>query len=894
MRKIVTIFCSWILLLLAGSCVEPLAPMEGQSIALTLICNNAPETKIPVEGEEYYNENLFSWVDFFFFAGLDEENMVYHVRKTSGETKKALFNINVSGQMLRQIFPVDENNGVQATEAKVFVVANYPAEDETYGAGLSLSALRDLVVETDFANTEDNRHRQPHFLMSGEYIIHMSNPASAVVTSEELDIKRNVCKIAASVFLKDVVEIMHDNDPSKTEKWIPLKQDTQIYLVNGMKTVKLSGDQAEPSADAYFDYRNNPRLYVKNDGVSPYVGKTERDVTYYDTEHGNEPYTVSQTYYDSYPMYTCPQSWSQTTQEQEPYLKMIVTWYRLEENGYTPISKQYYYKILIPDDETVHEDGLVHKQQFVRNNFYHYFIDVGILGSDTDDGRVLLSPRAIIVPWEAHGQIEKLAEIGDARYLSVDRDTVVLRNISSLVQLGYTSSHAVYIDSIKATRPYYGESTSGRALGGIIKKVKAEEPIADYEVGSYYIEYDLRYNESTGKVEYWDNSRKVGEWMTDTGTSFDFQHALENNYNLTTFDYSPYTIHFRLIHQDKKNKIREERLRFSRTITVIQYPGIYIRAWANSDNTVTATPGNTDHKYTSDHWGYVLIDGGLDENRTRIRPSSQKDIDHDDFFGIKIGNTSYNTSNNQKKELQWRTVWYTGGSVNLFKIDVTVLPDEEFVIGDPRTDFPVDLHYQYIPEGDDADAKWTANPDKPYYIPPRDGFGMAPPVIENPDGTISPDPDPSHRRTLQYYYPTESSGVGGRTYNMLAPSYMIASKFGGTEYGNGDGFQNVSKQFAEYRCAAYQEDGFPAGRWRLPTRAEIRFIAKLSANKTFTFLFSKNTIYWSANGAIKVTDNDVEDSSSSSALLRCVYDTWYWGEAQIDNREQFVWGDRLR
>ena len=77
----------------------------------------------------------------------------------------------------------------------------------------------------------------------------------------------------------------------------------------------------------------------------------------------------------------------------------------------------------------------------------------------------------------------------------------------------------------------------------------------------------------------------------------------------------------------------------------------------------------------------------------------------------------------------------------------------------------------------------------------------------------------------------------------------------------------------------------------LQRKAEIHFIAMLSANKMFTFLFG-NTTYWSANGAIAVSNGNVTDSSVSSALSRCVYDSWYWGDEQQENRTQFVWGDR--
>ena len=148
------------------------------------------------------------------------------------------------------------------------------------------------------------------------------------------------------------------------------------------------------------------------------------------------------------------------------------------------------------------------------------------------------------------------------------------------------------------------------------------------------------------------------------------------------------------------------------------------------------------------------------------------------------------------------------------------------------------------------------------------------------------------RRSLTWYYPTERST---RTVNMVAPSYRVSSKFNGTEFGS------ITEPYAEYRCAAYQEDGFPAGRWRLPTKAEVNFIAQLSAKGFIELLFNNGGIYWSAHGAIKVQGGQVQDDKSTSAMLRCVYDSWYWdkvdgleGDPRQPTRNMFVWGDRER
>lgn len=147
-------------------------------------------------------------------------------------------------------------------------------------------------------------------------------------------------------------------------------------------------------------------------------------------------------------------------------------------------------------------------------------------------------------------------------------------------------------------------------------------------------------------------------------------------------------------------------------------------------------------------------------------------------------------------------------------------------------------------------------------------------------------------RKLNYYYPTEGND---RTVNMIAPKFRIASSYGVTS--------SVVKGNATARCASYQEDGFPAGRWRVPTTAEVRYIINLSAQGKIPRLFGgadiySSTPYWSANGLVSVAGNNVSvdnnPSSGITAYVRCVYDEWYWGNATINNKATFTWGDRPR
>ena len=152
------------------------------------------------------------------------------------------------------------------------------------------------------------------------------------------------------------------------------------------------------------------------------------------------------------------------------------------------------------------------------------------------------------------------------------------------------------------------------------------------------------------------------------------------------------------------------------------------------------------------------------------------------------------------------------------------------------------------------------------------------------------------RHRLTYYHPTQTSDDYS---TMIAPKIRIASSYGVT---NSQGKDNARK-----RCASYQEDGIPAGRWRLPTKAEVKFICTLSALKRIPVLFGNEptsdhdsyTTYWTGYGAIRVNNyrESVQDNdSATTAYVRCVYDEWFWGDATetrpLTNKERFTWGDR--
>lgn len=804
------------LLLLSACTKEELEPeWDGPVIELNVSCLKAGDTtKAGVSGveagENSYHENDLAWVDFFFYPGdATSEPATYHVRKTSGKRENDVFRIELTtNQVNSRIFPAQ----TETTTATVFAIANGPKELLDGLEDTSIDNIGRQTVSTEFVDVNHTNHRQDQFMMSGQTQITLAGRSKKVVSQGIVGLARYASKITVGIKMDSRMEVdtgrKDAEDNPIMEVWTPRPREMQIYLVDGVSKVALDGSiagvgaQVVPQEGDYLNYRNNPLRFYNNEGE-----------LYFDMEGP---------YYQTFPMYTYPYHWEPGSIEvgsREPYLKLVLPWDREADpgNNISAIQKEFYYKILIPQDSR----GGEFLNSFVRNNWYHYDIGVGVLGSDTDEAEVTLDASMFIVYWQDKDVVVKHANIGNARYLSVEKEEYRLYNQNS-VDVRYTTSNPITIKDIRVTRPYYGEEHP--AAGETLIKYGATVKQADD--GSWYLDYSEEQRIALNGGE---------DWLQDVGGIVRFTHVLNNNYTSSDIDYSPYTVTFTLSHADNTQAWMAE---YDKHVTIIQHPGIYIQATPNPD-TWTGVTGET----TPDHWGYVYVNN---DQFTRARFDA--DPKHND--------------NAWRLDHIWRVVHYSSGGTDMFRIDVSVLPSEPvdnftFVLGDPRQSTPVDLR---------------AGLEAPYNEP----FAEAP-AIEG------------GQRSLTHYYPTEASD---RTVHMLAPAYRVSTKLSGSEY---DG---TPLEQARMRCASLQENGFPAGRWRLPTEAEIRFISNLSAQGVFEWQFSGN--YWSANGAVNVNKNTkkVTKSSATVALLRCVYDSWYWGDDRVLDGNGlpsvFTWGDKER
>ena len=113
--------------------------------------------------------------------------------------------------------------------------------------------------------------------------------------------------------------------------------------------------------------------------------------------------------------------------------------------------------------------------------------------------------------------------------------------------------------------------------------------------------------------------------------------------------------------------------------------------------------------------------------------------------------------------------------------------------------------------------------------------------------------------------------------NLISPRFLVSSALNAN---TGLTFEQAVK-----RGATYQEAGYPAGRWRLPTEAEIAFIVARQKEGNIPSLYATNTDYWAGSGRLVYVPSNAsagitfsDPASGVTKSCRFVYDLWYWGD----------------
>lgn len=379
---------------------------------------------------------------------------------------------------------------------------------------------------------------------------------------------------------------------------------------------------------------------------------------------------------------------------------------------------------------------------------------------------------------------------------------------------------------------------------------------------------------------------------TTDGKITGYKPTLNPRGNKLWDEYSRVDITIKIRHEDWDTW--DEDGLYVETIHVTQYPGIYI--------TVSHDYAQVNGNNYKDKNAYIFVDG-YDQTSC---PNGTDEVYKFYFVENRMTN-NYESNTNP----------------NMYLIHTTQLSEDynNYIIGDPRMLF-VDNYLSglenytnaiqpSITDATDAELSSTGHPSEQIYWKGRSwGYSTTWGGVKLYDTeVISAAAIEGGRRRLINYYPTDESSLKE---NFIAPTFRIASSFGRTVV-NG-------RAEMRRRCASYQEAGRPAGRWRVPSKAEIRYIAQLSADGKIPILFGSTEnpnawgYYWSAQGGVQVNGiGQVENSTGDPGVgrvyppgvlaTRCVYDEWYWN--RIDGGEfpevirpkgpletTFYWGDQ--
>lgn len=748
--------------------------------------------------------------------------------------------VQLSNDMLNNLFGGTSNGA----KCRIFALANVP-EDIQVTDHASISQLKELQIEANFQTLK----KQESFVMAGgNNEVTYNAPANLSQKGHAIGsvtLVRAAAKINLNIKLPTKIDIK--DEEGNNETWRPVTtQGIRVLLNNGVQKAfsvtpdpDENGNQWKPTDDE--DYYNS--LLVEN---------SERILT--KSGSGNYPFVMD------VPFYTYPNSWTENFDEKhKTTLTLLVPW---EKDGDDNTWYTFYYMVPItPSDVTF----------IASNHSYTINLEVGMLGALVPDIPVEVENVSYqIVNW---GEMEVKVPIEENRYLVVNPNVYSFNNEVNMA-VPYYTSHPVKITdvAIKYQRFNFVSDPKNAYVGKVVEFTIDEEKIkATNEKYEQTAICETSFSE-TANQEYVNVYHPLNLWepyFNDTqavklighnkeyanDAAFEAEvRATEDSISyykpLNDDAFSMYTITLTLSHIDNPQ--------FSESITIYQYPAIYIEAFRNPASTVK---------------GNVFVNGYTNTNAVNIDESPGPS------YGSVLGNEDESSSN---KNPNMYIINITSlSSDNKFTI-IDDLDGEKkstynYIIGDPRMkEIKNLLNTNYIDENNTS-LGWR-------------NLNTTPSL--NKDGSVAilgqswcrevaalyMEEGVSERR-LSYYYNTIEDGSVA---NMVAPQFRIASSWGTTT--------SITRPYARYRAALYQENAYPAGRWRVPTLAEFCFINKLSAEDKIPLLFAKGTPYWTSEGLYsghadgtihryKGTGKYGTDQGRKSAV-RAVYDEWYWKDSR--------------
>ena len=933
-------------------------PQSGY-LTVSLKCLNSTRTE---EESDYteddniteLNENLIKTVTVCLWpndATLTDENVKpkdYYVQTFSVEKReKATLRIPLTRQLVDVLFNTEP-------KCNIFVAANVTPPDGSY----TIQEFRNKTITSTFATKQIQRD----FAMDGDDEVIYNSVDNTATASVKL--RRSASKLALSLNVDEAVEqsIVIDGE-LVTSVWAPITDGMQVWLKGGLK---------ESTLDPRIEYdeinkKPDPGLFFD----TPFVAERQDQYLFKEVatpDNGKDnPTEYSYPFTQNIPFYTYPHTWTSDPNDYaSTFMLLAIPWMQpqlntegelvKDENG-KPIQKPgtsirtCYYQVPVI---AANSDIL----QLIRNVSYHIYLHVGILGSFIPDEPLELTDlKYSAADW---GNVNMNVEIPDIRYLVVDQNDYTVNNETSITIPFYTS-HKITVVSAEMTFYRYNFTEAGiehavtvdQAMNNLTyeKSGGANSPNSYYvftadfnDNNELVVTHDLKifvpYNSQGREVsltnnDAWDmpvhgrNPNLELNWNSTISEIAYFQKYPAPADINSTVDNEYSKVEFKIVVQHTDLNQAGNRDDFKETITITQYPAMYIETVKNytvldtTDFAYTGAQGNTYVNNNNSSNGLGSGDATRDRNGNNVQGT---------------GTTHYLNASNTRG---WMTSIglnsggdYMNWNPNMYLVTITQLPQgTQYIIGEPRTS---NSNIYLGSRGCDVNDKskvydyngslvdevnttlWSGQTYTYNYYASANDIS---PTTNSPysiavEGFAT---DPTGKR-LQYYYPTMEDDAHEQ---MVAPKFRICSSYAGTSW-------VLNRELARRRAAAYQELNYKAGRWRLPTFGEVSFIMQLSAEFKIPRLFGTQDStwwYWCAQGLIQVPPKKLDPASADYATqsqiklcrdsqgnfvaptttygdrashrARFVYDEWYWGPADLGGITEFYtpgtypfrWGD---
>lgn len=552
-------------MLAAASCTvdvtDPgLGEVSGEGLILTISCTD-PETRAEKDGEDAYNENCIDKIDYFLYpnSGVDGEAPI-HGTIEPNVVGRYVTSIAMSASDVEKLFPG------AATTCQALVVVNYYGD---YASTKVADILATKLPAADFISSV----AQERFVMiskndagqAGTVPITLESKKKTTVARGEVKVRRVASKMTVAIHVKNeasrtrTIDLGSKRTEVYEETWVPDTNNIEIALKNVNKYAVLDGTPTITPLSAADTVKASLVSYPYTHDGGRKMTNVKESAKYYDYELGSDgKYTSVEktgTFTVSEPFYSYPWMWGYK-RGNEPSYKIKLPWTRksgvstiidsttntkTEGNNFRELTKVYYYQF---------NPAFVFKGDTVSigsNYWYKFFVYIGILGNENEEGAVSVTGTYYVVDWK---DAAKDVQITTSRYLNVFEKHKVTYN-SDNESISYKTSDPCKIVNLTVSHPDFSNVT---------ESVKYEVPnSSDASTISQYL-----------TLETDANGNPV----------IQFHHALKPmTTGSTDYDVAPYTITFTIRHSDDP--------RYSETLTIVQYPSIIITLPSTGRTTAT-------------------------------------------------------------------------------------------------------------------------------------------------------------------------------------------------------------------------------------------------------------------------------------------------------------------